>query len=104
MGDFDGIPLVSTGQPCLPDEANWKDYFETPLPTTVSITYILGLSLGQLVVKFKLLFLFFLPALYQQIPPCGHMSCCTAIIITCPFHSVHSHAVAVVLRLSLRLR
>ena len=45
--EFDGIPLLSTSQACLPDEANWTEHLETPLPTTVSITVCtLCLSLG----------------------------------------------------------
>ena len=36
--EFDGIPLLSTSQACLPDEANWTEHFDTPLPRTVSIT------------------------------------------------------------------
>ena len=35
--DLYGIPLLSTDQPCLPDETNWTEHFATPLPTTVSI-------------------------------------------------------------------
>ena len=45
--ELDGIPLLSTCQPCLPDEVNWADYFETPLPTTVSITGIVVVCLNS---------------------------------------------------------